>query len=108
MQLKNTGRSGDRQDRHGSTDEQAGDEESADKSDGGVVDLGDGHGRNSLIFGWSDDPALMPNRIAGAVPVSLFPGNPRFSGAISAISPAFISISWGNFPFIGIIFTGAA
>jgi hypothetical protein len=57
-------RSGDRGNRNRRADEQAGEDDGADKGKGDALELGDGHDIYSLDICWPDRPALMPDDIA--------------------------------------------
>ncbi|MGA1807540.1 MULTISPECIES: hypothetical protein [Sphingobium] len=94
-------RSGDRGNRNRRADEQAGEDDGADKGKGDALELGDGHDTHSLDIPWPDRPALMPDDIAGGVPVSIFGGNPSVLFNCSFFRNAKKSDDWEKLPPIG-------
>jgi hypothetical protein len=93
-------RSGDRRNRNRCAHEQAGEDDSADEGESGVLDLGDEHGGYSLIVR-PDHPALMPKAIAGGVPISISGGFPRFLRHAHLGATAIIADYWRNLRGLG-------
>ncbi|MBB4148920.1 hypothetical protein [Sphingobium scionense] len=93
--------SGDRGNRNRRADEQAGEDDGADKGKGDALELGDGHDIYSLDICWPDRPALMPDDIAGGVPVSIFGGNAWVLFDHLFFRHAKKSDGWENLPSIG-------
>jgi len=94
-------RSGDRGNRNRRADEQAGEDDGADKGKGDALELGDGHDIYSLDICWPDRPALMPDDIAGGVPVSIFGGHPWILFNFPFFRNAKKSDDWEKLPPIG-------